>query len=82
MRRAEKRLESMKANPKKDWGIADVRVVCEAFGITCNPPKRGTHHKISHPDLDEILTIPSDRPIKAVYIRLLVSFIERALEYG
>lgn len=72
----------MKANLKKDWGIADIEVVCGANGISCNPPTRGTHHKISHPGLDEILTIPSDRPIKPVYIGRLTDFIGRALECG
>jgi hypothetical protein len=41
------------------------------------PPKGGgSHYKISHPNQREILTIPSRRPIKPVYIRELVKFID------
>lgn len=31
MSRAQKRLEDMRNNPRADWQISDVKVVCEAF---------------------------------------------------
>lgn len=37
---------------------------------------RESHYKISHPSRREILTVPFRRPIKPVYIRRLVRFIE------
>ena len=55
-----RRLEGMRANPQSDWRIED----------------GSSHYKISHPRMREILTIPSKRPIKAVYIRKLVKFID------
>lgn len=72
-----RRLEGMRANPRSDWRIEDVSSVCKEFDIGCQPPRGGSsHYKISHPRMREILTIPSKRPIKAVYIRKLVKFID------
>ncbi|MCX5494880.1 type II toxin-antitoxin system HicA family toxin [Kaistia dalseonensis] len=73
-----KRLERMRSGPAADWTIADVEAVCREFGIFCEPPRGGgSHYKVAHAALDEKLTIPSKRPIKAIYIRLLVAFIDR-----
>ena len=66
----------MKANARGDWTIADVETVCGAYGITCKTPSRGSHHSLSHPDLARIVTIPSRRPIKPLYIRQLVQMVE------
>jgi hypothetical protein len=65
----------MRANPR-DWQLSDVETLCAAFGISCTPPRGGSHHKIKHPQVPQILTIPSRRPIKPVYIRDLVKFVE------
>lgn len=76
MARAEKRLEDMRSNPKADWTIADVRVVCDGHGVELRPPRGGSHYKVTHMSQRDILTIPTDRPIKPVYIRRLVEFID------
>jgi hypothetical protein len=70
-----KLLEKMKANPL-DWQISDVATLCAAFSVECTAPRGGSHYKIKHTGVVEILTIPSRRPIKPVYIRDLVRFIE------
>lgn len=75
MAKAEKLLERMKANPL-DWQMSDVETVCSAFGVECTAPRGGSHYKIKHGEAAEILTIPSRKPIKPVYIRDLVRFIE------
>jgi hypothetical protein len=75
-----KRLDDMRRNPRGDWQIADVRVVCDEFSIELRPPSSGSHHKVSHPRLSEILTIPAQRPIKPVYIRRLVAFVDAVKE--
>jgi predicted RNA binding protein YcfA (HicA-like mRNA interferase family) len=36
----------------------------------------GSHYKIAHPAIAQILTVPFKRPIKPVYIRKLVAFID------
>ncbi len=73
-----KRLEAMRANPRAGWAIADVEALCAEFGIACSPPRGGgSHYRIGHPSQREKLTIPSKRPIKPVYIRDLVQFVDR-----
>jgi hypothetical protein len=72
-----KRLDDMRRSPQSDWRIADVEFVCREHGLTCQAPRGGgSHYKVSHPDLAEILTIPSRRPIKAVYLKKLVALID------
>lgn len=78
-----KRLERMRANPRADWTMADVEAVCREHGIRCDPPRGGSsHHKVSHLQVREILTVPSRRPIKPVYIRKLVEMIDRVRSLG
>lgn len=76
MSRGDKLLMAMKRNPQGDWTLADVEAVCRAHGIACRPPARGSHYTLSHPALEGRLTIPARRPIKQIYIRLLVTMIE------
>jgi hypothetical protein len=72
-----RRLEAMRRNPVGDWKIADVEAVCREYGVNCLPNRSGgSHYKITHPLQREILTLPFKRPIKAVYIRKLVAFID------
>ena len=75
MARGHKLLERMRANPR-DWRIEDVEAVCEAFGIACTPPRKGSHYKVKHASQREMLTIPARRPIKAFYIEALVTFVD------
>lgn len=65
----------MRRNPAGDWRIADIELVCRTYGVDFDVPKRGSHFTVSHPGKAEILTIPSRRPIKPVYIRALVAYI-------
>jgi hypothetical protein len=76
MGQGKKRLEQMRANPQKGWTIDDVRVVCNAFNVTLRPPSGGSHYKVTHDSQRDILTVPHNRPIKPVYIRRLVEFID------
>lgn len=71
------RLEQMRRNPQGDWSIQDVIAVCRETGAECRPPRAGgSHYKVFHPAFPQILTVPFKRPIKAVYIRKLVAFID------
>jgi len=76
MARKDKLLAAMKANPHGDWTIGDVETVCRASGIACKAPTRGSHYVLSHPDVPGRLTVPARRPIKAIYIRLLIDMID------
>ena len=67
----------MRRSPAADWTIDDVATVCAEHGLRCMPPTGGgSHYKVSHPSQRAILTIPRARPVKPVYIRMLVRFIE------
>lgn len=71
------RLEAMRANPKGNWRIQDVEAVCERYGLRCSPPRGGgSHYKVGHAAIPEMLTIPFARPIKSVYIRKLVQMVD------
>jgi predicted RNA binding protein YcfA (HicA-like mRNA interferase family) len=76
---AETLLEQMRVNPR-DWRIGDVVALCNGFDIACTPPRKGSHFKVKHIDMAEILTIPAHRPIKPVYIRALVRFVDAVRE--
>lgn len=72
-----RRLEEMRRHPAGDWRIEDVAALCGEFGVLCASPRGGgSHYKIAHPRMAEKLTIPFKRPIKAVYIRKLVAFVD------
>lgn len=70
-------LVQMARNPQGDWTIKDVETVCgQHAAVQCKPPTGGgSHYKVSHPGMTEILTIPFKRPIKPYYIRSLVKFL-------
>jgi hypothetical protein len=70
-------LERMRASPASDWQIADIERLCREHKIRCAPPRGGgSHYKISHAGRPEILTVPYRKPVKTVYIRKLVQFID------
>ena len=69
-------LERMRDNPRADWDISAVQRVCEEHAVDLMPPSAGSHYKAKSPFLQGILTIPAHRPIKAPYIRSLVSMID------
>lgn len=72
-----KRLDAMRANPRAGWRITDVEQVCKEHGILCQPSRGGSsHYKVAHPAMVRKLSIPFARPIKPVYIRELVRFID------
>ncbi len=76
MSQGQKRLEKMRLNPLDDWRVEDVQVVCRAFGVACEKPNKTSHFGVSDPTQTEILTIVSGRPVKAIYIKKLVAFID------
>lgn len=71
-----KTIERMRANPKADWQIGDVEKACREVGVVCMKPSGGSHFKIGNPGGGRRLTIPARRPIKPVYITLLVRFLD------
>ncbi|MBE7210055.1 MAG: type II toxin-antitoxin system HicA family toxin [Gluconacetobacter diazotrophicus] len=72
-------LKRMHQNPAADRTMHDVEAVCRQHDGQCELPSGGgSHWEVSTPGEVEILTVPAHRPIKPVYIRKLVRFIEAA----
>ena len=69
-------LEQMRRNPRGDWTIADVEKLCSDNGINLEPPSGGSHYKAISHLLPGHQTIPAHRPIKPIYIRLLVAMVD------
>lgn len=70
-------LGRMRRNPASDWNMRNVEKVCGQNGLECEPPTGGgSHWKVFALAVPGSLTIPAHRPIKPVYIRKLVKFID------
>lgn len=69
-------LEKMRANPRADWTIANVKTLCSRHGIEVRRPSGSSHYVLSSPYLRDSLTVPFKRPIKALYIKHLVSYCD------
>jgi len=73
---AEKILKKMKANPR-DWRIESLKSVAEANNIAFRQP--GGSHVIFRHTNGAMLSVPAHRPIKPVYIKKFVRFIEHGV---
>jgi hypothetical protein len=69
-------LARMRANPVGDWMISDVEKLCREHGLIFSPPSGGSHHFVSSPFIQGSLSVPARRPIKAIYIKQLVSLCD------
>jgi hypothetical protein len=75
---AEKILAKMRRNPC-NWRIEDLETVADRCGIIYR--QNGTSHVLfGRPALMTKISVPAARPIKAVYIRHLVAFVDEAQE--
>ena len=74
MSTADKRLMKMRQNPKADWHIDDMKAVARAKGIEWRQP--GTSHVTFRRDDGTKVTVPARKPIKPVYVRMFVEFVE------
>jgi predicted RNA binding protein YcfA (HicA-like mRNA interferase family) len=71
---AAKLLEKMRVNPR-DWRIEDLKVVAKKVSIEYR--QQGTSHVVFRHPASGVLTVPGARPIKPVYIRQFVAFVDR-----
>jgi len=74
MPRADRMLDRMQSNPR-DWPIASFEAVAAAHGVNIRKPG-GSHVVFEHPAVAEAVLVPARRPIKPVYVRCFVAFIE------
>jgi hypothetical protein len=63
----------MRRNPR-DWRIEDLKVIARNFGI--DHDQHGTSHVIFPHASAGRLSVPAHRPIKPVYVRLFVEFVD------
>jgi hypothetical protein len=74
MPRADKTLDAMRAN-LRDWRIGSLETVATAHGVNIRK-SGGSHVVFEHPGVAEAVSVPARRPIKPVYVRRFVAFIE------
>jgi hypothetical protein len=74
MPRADKTLDAMRANPR-DWRIEKLEAVAAAYGVNVRK-SGGSHVVFEHPGVAEAVSGPARRPIKPIYVRRFVAFIE------
>jgi hypothetical protein len=70
-------LDAMRRNPVGDWTMADIERECRRLDISIAPPRGGgSHWKLWYEGRRKSLTIPARRPLKPVYVRLFVAFVD------
>ncbi|GAB5447163.1 MAG: HicA-related toxin-antitoxin protein [Gymnodinialimonas sp.] len=69
-------LERMRRNPRDDWTIADVQKLCAQHDVDIRKPTGSSHYVAASPYLRDVQTVPFKRPIKALYIKQLVSYVD------
>jgi len=71
------------ANNPKDIDFKELDRLLARYGFQRRAPGKGSsHYTYTHPKLDEILTIPFSRPVKAVYVKMAITLIQRLQEEG
>ena len=77
---AARMLQKMRRH-RMGWRIEDLQSVAERHSVEWRTPGRGGSHVIfSAPGVREIVSVPSKRPIKPVYIKQFVALIDAAGE--
>ncbi len=74
MGKAEKLLARMRHNPR-DWRIDQLTTIALRHGLDMD--QNGTSHVIFRHPLAGRLSVPARRPIKPIYVRLFVEFIDK-----
>lgn len=65
----------MRRNPR-DWRIEQLETIARYYGIKIRKSS-GSHVVFDHPAWVELLCIPAHRPIKPIYIKKLLTLLER-----
>ncbi|AUC62306.1 toxin-antitoxin system toxin component [Cyanobacterium sp. HL-69] len=73
MSKADKILAKMKINPR-DWRIENVKIVAQNYGVEWR--QKGTSHVVFIRNDGKTLPIPAHRPIKPIYIKKFIDFLD------
>jgi len=79
MGKFEKLLEKMRRNPRDDWKMENLLSIAKRLHIEVRNSD-GSHHVFSYPGVEEDITIPYKRPIKPIYIKKFLAFIDAVKE--
>ena len=74
MNTATKLLTAMRQNPT-DWTMSQLLTLAKRHGMEVRSTG-GSHHVFSHPTVQDSLTVPARRPIKAIYIKHFLALID------
>ena len=75
---AVKTLDKMRKNPM-GWRIEELQALAKESFVDWRRPGRGGSHVIfSTPGVREIVSVPSKRPIKPIYIKQFLALIDAA----
>lgn len=75
----EKKIAAMRANPRGDWQIDDFETVARGLGMQVRK-SGGSHVVFSHVKCRTRVTVPARRPIKPVYVRDFIAFVDEIRE--
>ncbi len=80
MSRREKLITAMRNNPK-GVAFAELKSLLCYYGCSVRQKSRGSsHYTFTHPAIPYALTIPKDRPVKAVYVKRALAMIDEIEE--
>ena len=75
---ADKTLDQMRKNPM-GWRMEELQALAKVNFVDWRRPGRGGSHVIfSAPGVREIVSVPSRRPIKQVYVKQFLTLIDAA----
>ena len=74
MSKIDKLIEKLRNNPR-DTNVDNIRKILDKYGLEYVWGK-GYHLNVKHPSIDYILTIPTHKPIKPIYIIKLLKMID------
>lgn len=77
MSRALKLLERMRNNPR-NWRIEDLKAIAERHGVDWDHDST-SHVIFTHPIIGG-LSVPAHKPIKPVYVRSFLAYIDKLEE--
>lgn len=73
MGKIDKIFAKMKQNPR-DWRIESIKTVAQSYDIEWR--QKGTSHVVFIRSDGKTLPIPAHRPIKPIYIKKFIDFVE------